>query len=332
MIFSVVIPALNEEKCIGMCLDALSRQTLAPDTFEVILVDNGSVDRTLEIAFTFQSSLQLTVLRKPACNISAARNAAAALAKGTFLAFLDADCVAPSCWLERALEYLRLGDGGVVGAFYSIPADSSWLAKAWYGELATSKRGLVTYVPAGTMFVARSVFSSLGGFDSTIETSEDFEFCKRVRSAGYDVLAYPVLSTVHLGTPQTMESFYQKQRWHGNGVRTVFEKNMFDHGFLKTIIQTVYFSFWLVMSIVALLLTAISGKISILFIPPGFLLLGSLILALHGAKQRKQWSLVAPLTLLYAVYGVARGLSLIGPRGQRAERTAAAAVLSTRNS
>lgn len=332
LIFTVIIPVLNEERLIGQCLSALVRQSLPADELEVIVVDNGSTDRTIEIATEFHSSLRLTVLRKTKCNISAARNAAAASAKGTFFAFLDADCLPSEDWLACALKYLRCGDGGVIGAFYTIPPESTWVAKAWYGDLRTTRKGPVSYVPSGTLFIARSVFSKLGGFDPAIQTSEDFEFCQRVKAAGYQVLGYPELSTLHLGTPQTIAAFYRKQRWHGNGVRAVFERNMLDRGFARTILQTLYMTCWLLLSVIALPVALMTGNLLVLILPPGFLLLGSLFMAVHAANQRKKRFLVIPLTLLYTVYGVARSLSLLGISGQRAAPVLGTQLSPTRDS
>jgi glycosyltransferase involved in cell wall biosynthesis len=320
---SVVIPVLNEEKVIGQCLSCLERQSVGAEKFEIIVVDNGSVDGTLEAARAFEGSAKLTILQKTNCNISAMRNFGAAFAKGTFLAFLDADCFAPPQWLGRAVDRLRCADGGVVGAFYTIPEDSSWVARAWYGDLPTMKSGPVHYVPSGSLFVSRSLFLKLSGFDETIETSEDFEFCQRVAKAGYRVLAFPALSTVHVGTPQTLSAFYRKQRWHGNGVRTAFLRNMLDPSFAPTILQTAYSLFCMIAALIAIPLSLATGKPAVLGVAPALLLIGSFLLAVQCAAKRKKWNLLLQLTILYLVYGMARAVSLIGITGRRSARTPA---------
>jgi glycosyltransferase involved in cell wall biosynthesis len=320
LIFSVIIPVLNEEKIVGQCLSALVKQSLPVDEFEVIVVDNGSTDRTIEIASEYHSVLRLSVLSKSTCNISAVRNAAAEIAKGTFLAFLDADCLPSEEWLRRALARLRSGDGGVIGAFYTIPLESGWVAKTWYGDLPTARQGPVSYVPSGTLFLARSVFWKVGGFDPSIQTSEDVELCQRVRADGYQVLGYAELSTVHLGTPQTIAAFYRKQLWHGTGVRSAFTRNMLDRNFAKTILHTLYVSACLLLGTVTIPFALLAHKPQVLALPPCLFILGSLITAVHAAKRRKKWSLVPALTFLYMVYGLARSLSLFGIGGRRETR------------
>jgi cellulose synthase/poly-beta-1,6-N-acetylglucosamine synthase-like glycosyltransferase len=313
---TVIIPTLNEGAMIERCLTALVRQSLPADQFEVIVVDNGSADRTVGIAQAFETSLNLTILKRSKCHISALRNLGAVAASGEFLAFLDADCIASSEWLSQAIKLLAGSDGGVIGAFYSVPENSSWLARAWYQDMAM-KKGPVSYVPSGTLFVSRRVFSQMEGFDVNVETSEDFEFCQRVAAAGYGVLAFPALSTLHLGTPQNLSSFYRKQRWHGTGVRTVFLRDVLHPGFAKTVVQTMYSLFWLIGCVIALPLALYTGETLVIVVPPAFLLGGAFALAATVATRRKRWRYAPQLTLLFLVYGLARSLSFLGLSGTR---------------
>jgi glycosyltransferase involved in cell wall biosynthesis len=320
VVLSVVIPALNEEMFIGHCLSALAGQTLGSDKFEVILVDNGSTDRTREVTAEFETCLNLRVLEATKGNISTLRNQGASVATGSFLAFLDADCFPNCTWLNDAMERLRLGDGGVVGAFYTIPDNSRWVAKAWYGDMATMRSGRVSYVPSGNLFVSRNLFLRLGGFAPALQTSEDFEFCQRVKTAGYGVQAIPTLSVVHAGTPQTLGQFYRKQRWHGNGVRTAFLRDIFDPAFARTVALTACIVLSLLISVLDVAVAIMISRYAVMLIGPGFLLGGAIALATRAAIIRRRWSLVPPLTILYLSYGLARALSLIGFDGKRSTR------------
>lgn len=324
-VISVVVPALNEESVIGRCLASLQQQSLPADRFEVIVVDNGSTDRTREIARSFGASLPVTVLERSGVRISALRNLGAAMARGESLAFLDADCVAPRHWLQQIVDLLRADEFRIVGAQYRIPADSSWVAHAWYGDLWRTKDGLVSYVPGGDLAVSRELFVNLGGFDETIVTSEDTEFCERAAASSLPILAIPSLSVVHLGTPQTLESFYRKQSWHGINVHRIFLRDILHSKSRKAMFFAVYMLLGLAAALAGVCGAAISGSVAPALTGAAVLLMGPALLALLASMERGKWNHLLPLTVLYAVYGLARAMCLLGVGGARKPRAAGVA-------
>lgn len=318
---SVIVPALNEESVIGQCLASMQRQDLPPARFEVIVVDNGSTDRTTEIARSFRGSLSVTVLDRGGVRISALRNLGASVARGALLAFLDADCVAPRHWLRQAIDLLHADEFRVIGAQYRIPANSSWVARAWYGDLWRMKDGPVSYVPGGNLAISRELFMNLGGFDETIVTSEDTEFCERAAAACVPVLAVPSLSVVHLGTPQTLGSFYRKQSWHGVNVHRVFLRDIFHSKSRKAMFFAVYMLTGIAVALAGIAAGVVYGTAAGALAGAALLLTGPLALALLASVQRKNWHRLLPLTVLYATYGLARAMCLLGVGGGRKPRT-----------
>ena len=327
-LISVIVPALNEESVLGRCLASLQRQDVPAASFEVIVVDNGSVDRTVEIARSFGGALSVTVLERRGVRISALRNFGAAMARGELLAFLDADCVAPKHWLRQTADILGADGFRIVGAQYRIPENSSWVARAWYGDLWRMKDGPVSYVPGGDLAISRELFLNLGGFDETIVTSEDTEFCERAAASSVPILAVPALSVVHLGTPQTLAGFYRKQSWHGVNVHRLFLRDMWHSKSRKAMFFAVYMLAAMAAAIAAVFAGAIFRSVPGALTGAVMLLLGPVALALLASVQRKNWNQLLPLTVLYAAYGVARAMCLLGVGGARKPRAAASVPLT----
>ncbi len=307
---SVIIPAHNEEKVLGLCLDSLARMDYPAQCFEVIVVDNGSTDRTKEVAESFAPRLNLKVLEKEG-KISAVRNCGARTARGEIFAFTDADCEVPKDWLTRGTTLCTSPKTGIVGAHGLIPENSSWVARHWYGGVAANKQGEVSYVPALDLLVPRSVFFKVGGFDESIQTNEDFEFCQRVRAAGYVIQGHPEIAVVHLGTPQSFRAFFRKQRWHGTHVFRVFLRNISKlHN-----ARAVFFALYTLLSLAGMAagaaVSAWTGRYRLLALSLGALVLVPFLLSLRMSLGRKSLRPLLPLTVLHVAYGIARAICLL---------------------
>jgi glycosyltransferase involved in cell wall biosynthesis len=310
---SVIIPALNEEKVIGNCLEALRKMDAASVTFEVIIVDNGSTDRTAQIVNRFSTSLNLRVLEKRGVHISALRNLGASQAQGEILAFLDADCLVPSNWLIQALKHLGEDNQSIVGARYRIPERSSWIARTWSQQRETKRRELVSYVPSGDLILSRSNFFEIGGFDEQLETNEDYEFCQRARAKCLQIIACPEIAVVHLGTPQSLVDFYRKHRWHGNHVLRVFLR---DHQHRQNARAIGYTSYILTgLAVTSLGLIALCfGRPMLFEIALSATAVAPILLSLIDIAKGQPWRKFGRLVLLYFIFGIARCTSLLDRR------------------
>lgn len=112
---SVVIPAYNEEKYLGKCLESLRNQTEKP--FEIIVVDNNSTDKTAEIA----KKMGAEVITEKRQGISFSRNAGFDAAKGEIIARIDADTTAIPDWIERIKKDIEIdGKDAVFGPAYYL--------------------------------------------------------------------------------------------------------------------------------------------------------------------------------------------------------------------
>jgi glycosyltransferase involved in cell wall biosynthesis len=95
---SVIVPCYNNEQYVRPCLESLLAQTYPRDSYEVILVDNGSTDRSAEIAGSYPT---VTLIRASKQGSYAARNAGVRASSAPILAFTDSDCEVCPTWLEQ---------------------------------------------------------------------------------------------------------------------------------------------------------------------------------------------------------------------------------------
>jgi len=262
---SVVIPAHNEESSIGECLKGILGQDY-PEV-EVIVVNDGSSDRTGEIA----RSTGVRVVDFGAGHSAAfARNAGAREASGDILYFLDADVLIkdknflsklaedfseaeavsfrvapeePKSFIQKclAVQYPQWPFGGEKKVFSSMPESST---------------------VRGFQAIKRTVFLELGGFNEKIFYFEDRELHSRFYSKGYRVLYDPRL-VMHSIDPSSWGEFVRQSRWTGRGVYEYYRQTGVLH--VKAMV------FWV--------LYLLSGVSSVLILPlPVFLLMNLLLL------------------------------------------------------
>ncbi|NWN90424.1 glycosyltransferase [Marinobacter adhaerens] len=202
---SVIVPAHNEEEFIECCLGSLEKQVYLKDNFEVIVVNNNSTDKTLELAQHFD----VKIINQKDGPVGAVRNAGAKAAQGEYLAFIDADCIAPPKWLALGIEALS-SDDAVYGGGYNLRPSPYWIEKAWILEDKIPPKELL----GGCIFIKKIDFFSIGGFDEDITSGEDTNLSLSLKSHGYNVKLTNRLSVVHLGNPTSLKHFLTRQVWH----------------------------------------------------------------------------------------------------------------------
>jgi glycosyltransferase involved in cell wall biosynthesis len=305
---SVIIPTFNEEKYIEDTLRALAMQQYSEKCFEVILVDNESTDSTIAIAKNFCSTLQVRILTFSGRSISQVRNYGAEVAKGSILAFLDADCLPGPVWLSDGFAAGQRNQ--VWGAHYAIPPDATWVGEVWTRYQAKEQEGAVSFLPAGDLFIFRDDFLKLGGFNPNLETSEDVELCQRAENSGMQIVAHRQLAVSHRGTPSTLRQFYKQNRWHGKHVFRKFLAEFPSTRNLPVVGLTVYTFAMLWTCIVSIVIGIMKHQWEL---PIGFLILlvGPFIAISLSKTVRKGKLTDAPeLTVLYATYFIARAAAL----------------------
>jgi glycosyltransferase involved in cell wall biosynthesis len=213
MKFSIIIPTKNEEANIGRCLDSIMAIDCSRENFEVIVVDNGSDDRTVEIAREKGARLSI----RPGLTIAALRNKGAEMANGDVLAFLDADCTVSREWLSEASRYLDRKDIACFGSPPTVPDNATWVQRAWFQvRRKDAEAGETAWLESMNMFVRREVFRMVGGFNEDLVTCEDYDFSLRVKRVGR-LFSDSGIVAVHHGEAASLGHFFRKELWRGIG-------------------------------------------------------------------------------------------------------------------
>lgn len=206
-IVSVVIPTYGRRASLERLLEALDHQARPSGDFEVIVVDDGSVDGTREWLAAYRPGFALRVLTQTHAGPGAARNRGVAAARSDLVVFFDDDVVPDADALEAHIEAHRgRPDTVVIGPM--LPP-SRWRRPAWIrweeDRLLEQYRALDAgaYPCTPRQFftanasIERSVFLAAGGFDVTFDRAEDVELGYRLRSRGASFVYEPRARVVH---------------------------------------------------------------------------------------------------------------------------------------
>ena len=209
---SFVIPVRDDAERLRRCLRSIRSNRFPEQRVEVIVVDNGSTDRSAEVA----RSVNAITLDASGCNVASLRNLGARLARGQILAFVDADHEIVHTWLSSAVETLRRPRVAAVGATYTPPPQGTWVQRL-YGALRgqTEGCGTVEWLGSGNLAIWREAFENIGGFDTSLETCEDVDLCLRLRRSGYELIGDERLRTIHHGDPATLWTLLYGEMWRG---------------------------------------------------------------------------------------------------------------------
>jgi glycosyltransferase involved in cell wall biosynthesis len=173
---SIIIPAYNAERFLKDALDSVSQQK-CDEAIEIIVVDDGSMDGTADIATNYES---VVYLKQEHLGVSQARNAGMLRCRGDFIAYLDADDLYVENKLALQMEVLR-NNSEVHAVFGHI---SEFVTP---GESLDHHRKPVSDAPcfiAGTILMRRSFAEMVGPFDTSLRFGEFIDWYSRARAKG----------------------------------------------------------------------------------------------------------------------------------------------------
>lgn len=195
-LLSIIIPAHNSESTIKRCILSLISQSYPREKFEIIVIDDGSKDKTVEMA----KGSGANVITVTPCTVSHARNKGVENARANLLAFIDSDCEAKNGWIETII-----GELPKVHAMTGPVENGNPQSKIAWSEYFIEfggfhefkKRSYVRFFPGCNGACTKEAFLKAGGFKD-LRISEDVLFGESLREAGMNVLFVPNARILHL--------------------------------------------------------------------------------------------------------------------------------------
>lgn len=210
---SVIIPVYDDSRGLMKCLDALDRQTLPKEQFEVLIVDNGSTEPIRKVVAEFSFA---TYLFEGEPGSYCARNSGFAVAKGRYVAFTDADCIPDSAWLAKAVSCFEADPeacalGGAVHLKLSGSPTAAELYQKVFGFRQAKYISENGFAVTANLIVRRAIFVEIGGFDETLLSGGDKDWGHRLHMAG-EKIQYAADVVVEHPARATLADLIRKRR------------------------------------------------------------------------------------------------------------------------
>jgi glycosyltransferase involved in cell wall biosynthesis len=311
---TICIVAWNEEDRILRCLESLG--SLSP-LCELLLIDNGSTDRTLEKVAAFSATrpeLVIRVVHHAENNLGLARRRAVELASGRWIAFIDADCVAPenwiarlrTAWLERKTldpKTVAVGGGNRAPESLGFYRSLSLMLDSFLGHLKTpqaycpTETRKVSHLPTCNVLYDRAAILDAGNFSGRFKTvCEDLELNQRLTRSGSTLYQLAHLEVRHYHSPG-FNAWARKMFRYGCGQMHVAR---FYPGHLAGLkaLPLVALSAWLALLAFAprLALAALGGYVAILVFYSCFL-----VFSRQSRNDGNPGAMIARVCALFAV-------------------------------
>ncbi|MSO89180.1 MAG: glycosyltransferase [Rhodospirillaceae bacterium] len=222
---SVIVCAYNADRTMAACLESMER--LNYPNYEIVIVNDGSTDRTREISERHPSFRLINQENK---GLSVARNVGFAASSGDIIAYTDSDCVADPDWLTYLVAKFQTSDCGAVGGPNFPPPEDALIPSV----VAVSPGGpthvllddqTAEHIAGCNMAFRREVLDRLGGFDPIFRAAgDDVDICWRVQNAGY-VIGFSPAAVVWHFRRNTLSGYIGQQRGYGKAEAMVYKKH-----------------------------------------------------------------------------------------------------------
>jgi glycosyltransferase involved in cell wall biosynthesis len=230
---SIIIPAYNEERTISRVLESVLSQTVK---CEVLVIDDGSTDKTRELAMKYPVRLISASRGGP----GHARNLGCKLSTGEIIAFIDADELIPPNFIEACLRHFD--DKEVVAV---MPAEEFQCTDTFWGrcfrvyKLTTAPR-----IHTTAKLVRKALFEEVGGFDCSLIRFQDQDLILRMKKIakthGYEFAVEPSAATCHIEEATSLSEMLKHAVLYGASLPILAKKYRFHDGCSPTVFGSVF--------------------------------------------------------------------------------------------
>ncbi|HEY4194765.1 MAG TPA: glycosyltransferase [Mucilaginibacter sp.] len=229
MFFSIIIPLYNRPQEIKELLESLTLQSYRQ--FEVLVIEDGSVNDAAEIVKSFAHQLDVTYFVKANEGQGFTRNFGFERAKGDYFVIFDSDCLIPADYLQIVNNSLNASwldaYGGPDAAHPSFTAVQKAISYSMTSPFTTggirgNKKGIGQFHPRSfNMGVSRKVWETVGGFIIT-RSGEDLEYSIRIHTAGFKIGLIPDAKVYHKRRTNFLQ-FYKQLHFFGRARINVYK-------------------------------------------------------------------------------------------------------------
>ncbi len=317
---SIIIPTYNRKDMLEQCLNSITSQTTSKDRYEVIVIDDGSSDKTDEMVRELQKKhINLYYFRQEHEGAASARNLGASKAKGEILAFTDTDCMVPEDFLENIEGCFQRNPtipaflGREVLVFQKKPFRTlSNYYKMQHQKGKEQEKVITKLKPAGNLnssafAIRRNCFFDIKGYNDKFEwAGEDYDFEYRLIKAGYKIYLTGKIYVYHYKYDtivNLIKKFYEYKVAEAENFKNHFKNSLVLKFPYRTILSISHcpFSFYIEIGHFEYLTT----MIILLFFYPAFSISGMIVYTFFVYAKTRNFKVLLELILFEYIIGFA---------------------------
>lgn len=233
---SVIVPNYNSASTLPDCIQSLLNLNYPKEKLEILVVDNGSTDNSVQIIKTFPVKL---ITENNVKGSYAARNSGVREATGEICAFTDADCIVDRDWLRNAVKYFDAEVGGVAGKIIAAQprtlVEEFLMIRNTFDQSRFFRHPYYPFAVTANVLYKRAVFDIVGTFETHWVSGGDVDFSWRMQMQGGLKLVFAEDCIVYHRHRTNPKALYQMSKRHIYGACLLNEK--YDNKFQKVICQ-----------------------------------------------------------------------------------------------